>query len=221
MPTSHSCPDLRAAGFVAGILLFAAMAVAAIHAGAQPRQQDNPNRPPWAQKSKAAANPGPIVRPDAPSDPVQDRGTIKVRVNLVNVLVSVLDEHNRPAPDLPAEAFHVLDEDNPQVIAVFEKETQQPLDLALMIDASLSAQLTMPGQREAASHFIQQVLHPGDHLAIYSVDENVTQLAAFTDNVGHLQETVRHIPAGAGTSIYDAVLLGSKALARQGSDRRR
>jgi Ca-activated chloride channel family protein len=152
---------------------------------------------------------------------VQDRGKIKVSVNLVNVLVSVLDEHNRPAPDLPAEAFHVLDEDNSQVLAVFEKETQQPLDLALMIDASLSAQLTMPGQREAASHFIQQVLHAGDHLAIYSVDENVTQLAAFTDNVGHLQETVRHIPAGAGTSIYDAVLLGSKALARQGSDRRR
>jgi Ca-activated chloride channel family protein len=196
------------------------MAGAVLHARAPSRQQDNPNRPPWAQKSKTASNPAPIVRPD-PSDPTQDRGKIKVSVNLVNVLVSVLDEHNRPAPDLPIEAFHILDEDNPQVIAVFEKETQQPLDLALMIDASLSAQLTMPGQREAATHFIQQVLHPGDHLAIYSVDENVTQLAAFTDNVAHLQDTVHRIPAGAGTSIYDAVLLGSKALARQGSDRRR
>ena len=197
--------------------MVAAMAVAVVHAG----QQDNPNRPPWAQKSKVASNPAPIVRPDAPSDPVQDRGKIKVSVNLVNVLVSVLDEHNRPAPDLPVEAFHILDEDSPQVIAVFEKETQQPLDLALMIDASLSAQLTMPGQREAATHFIQQVLHPGDHLAIYSVDENVTQLAAFTDNVAHLQETVRRIPAGAGTSIYDAVVLGSRALSRQGAERRR
>jgi Ca-activated chloride channel family protein len=206
-------------GLVAGAVL-AAMAAATLHAGAQPRRQDNPDRPPWAQKSKTAANPAPIVRPDV-SEPVQDRGKIKVSVNLVNVLVSVLDEHNRPAPDLSVEAFQVLDEDNPQTIAVFEKETQQPLDLALMIDASLSAQLTMPGQREAASHFIQEVLHPGDHLAIYSVDENVTQLAAFTDNMGHLQDTVRHIPAGAGTSIYDAVLLGSRALSRQGADRRR
>src|SRR5436305_1558245 len=93
--------------------------------------------------------------------------------------------------------------------------------LALMIDASLSTQLGMPAQREAAVHFIQQVLRPGDRLAIYGVDENVTQLAAFTDNVGHLQDTVRKIPQGAGTSIYDAVFLGAKALARQGAERRR
>jgi Ca-activated chloride channel homolog len=194
--------------------------VGGIRAGALPDEGQNPNRPPWAQKSKSAdpgANPS-IAK--ISSDPEQERGKIKVSVNLVNVLVSVLDEHNRPAADLPVEAFQVFDEDNPQRIAVFEKETQQPLDLALMIDASLSAQLGMPAQREAANHFIQQVLRPGDHLAVYAVDENVTQLAAFSDNVGHLQDAVRHIPAGAGTSIYDAVLLGSKALAHQGSDRR-
>ncbi|HEY6128090.1 MAG TPA: VWA domain-containing protein [Candidatus Acidoferrum sp.] len=198
------------------------MAVAgALWAGVSANQQEDPNRPPWAQKSKAAANaPPPIVKPD-PGEVAQDRSTIKVKVSLVNVLVSVLDEHNRPAPDLPIEAFQVFDEDNPQAIAVFEKETQQPLDLALMIDASLSAQLSMPAQREAASHFIQQVLRKDDRLAVYSFDENVTQVAAFSDNVGRLQDAVRRIPAGAGTSIYDAVLLGSKALSRQGSDRRR
>src|SRR6266403_2967303 len=207
--------------------------------------QDNPDRPPWAQKSKstsksnpAAASsptgePGKIIQPTPPSapapastaddsqDPAAQRGRIRVTVNLVNVLVSVLDEHNRPAPDLPLEAFQLLDEDAPQKIAVFEKETQQPLDLALMIDASLSAQLGMPSQREAAAHFIQQVLRSGDRLAVYAFDENVTQLAAFSDNVGHLQEAVRRVPQGAGTSIYDAVYLGSRALARQGSDRRR
>ena len=203
-----------------GIVVIVAAATAP-HADSLARQQEDPNRPPWAQKNKpadAAATSAPKV--DIP-DPTQDRGKIKVTVNLVNVLVSVLDEHNRPAPDLPVEAFQVFDEDNPQAIAVFEKETEQPLDLALMIDASLSAQLSMPAQREAASHFIQQVLRKGDRLAVYSVDENVTQLAAFSDNVAHLQEAVRHIPAGAGTSIYDAVMLGARALSRQGTDRRR
>lgn len=184
-------------------------------------QQANPNRPPWAQKNKTVdASPTPPAKTEAP-DPTQDRTKIKVSVNLVNVLVSVLDEHNRPAPDLPLEAFQVLDEDNPQTIAVFEKETQQPLDLALMIDASLSAQLGMPSQRQAAAHFIQQVLRTGDRLAVYAFDENVTQIAAFSDNVAHLQEAIRRIPQGAGTSIYDAVFLGSKALARQGLERRR
>jgi Ca-activated chloride channel family protein len=220
MPTFRFRPRLQAVRDFVGMVVVVATAVA-LHADSFARQQENPNRPPWAQKNKpsdtAATSP---PKADIP-DPAQDRGKIKVTVNLVNVLVSVLDEHNRPAPDLPAEAFQVFDEDNPQTIAVFEKETEQPLDLALMIDASLSAQLSMPAQREAASHFIQQVLRKGDRLAVYSVDENVTQLAAFSDNVAHLQEAVRHIPAGAGTSIYDAVMLGARALSRQGTDRRR
>jgi Ca-activated chloride channel family protein len=221
MPTLVLRPPKLAASIHAGALIACALIAGEICAEAFPQQNQNPNRPPWAQKSKtsdAGLAPAPIKV--ASSDPEQDRGKIKVSVNLVNVLVSVLDEHNRPAPNLPVEAFQVFDEDNPQKIAVFEKETQQPLDLALMIDSSLSAQLGMPAQREAANRFIQQVLRPGDHLAVYAVAENITQIAAFTDNVGHLQDAVRHIPAGAGTSIYDAVLLGSKALARQGSDRR-
>jgi Ca-activated chloride channel family protein len=220
MPTPFLRPSKLAFRLSVGAFVVCASIAGAICAEAYPQQEQNPNRPPWAQKSKSAdASTTPAAKA-APSDPAQDRAKIKVSVNLVNVLVSVLDEHNRPAADLPVEAFQVFDEDNPQKIAVFEKETQQPLDLALMIDASLSAQLGMPEQREAANHFIQQVLRPGDHLAVYAVAENVTQIAAFTDNVGHLQEAVRHIPAGAGTSIYDAVLLGSKALARQGPDRR-
>jgi Ca-activated chloride channel family protein len=217
--------------FVGAVVFAAVFALAALALHADPltwlssarqafiAQQENPDRPPWAQKAKSLE--APVTAKAEASDPAQDRGKIKVTVNLVNVLVSVLDEHNRPAPDLPVEAFQVFDEDNPQAIAVFERETEQPLDLALMIDASLSAQLSMPAQREAASHFIQQVLRKGDRLAVYSVDENVTQLAAFSENVGHLQEAVRRIPAGAGTSIYDAVLLGARTLSRQGADRRR
>jgi len=180
-----------------------------------PAQND---RPPWARNSKTSNASSSST--DNSSDPLQDRAKIKVKVDLVNVLVSVLDEHNRPAPDLPVDAFQLLDEDNPQTIAVFEKETQQPLDLALMFDASLSTQLGQPAQREAATRFIQQVLRPGDRLAVYAVDENVTQIAAFSDNVARLQDAVKRIPQGAGTSIYDAVFLGSRGLARQGADRR-
>jgi len=220
MPTVLSRPPSPTSLRLAGIVIVCTALASVLFAHPQSLQDPNPHRPPWAQKSKPAANSPPIVEPAA-SDPEQDRAKIKVSVNLVNVLVSVLDEHNRPAPDLPVEAFQILDEDNPQTIAVFEKETQQPLDLALMIDASLSAQLSMPAQREAATHFIQQVLRKNDRLAVYSVDENITQLAAFSDNVAHLQEVVHKIPVGAGTSIYDAVLLGSRALSRQGSDRRR
>lgn len=213
--------------------------------------QSDPNRPPWAQKSKttskantnSASNPnsgatsspnsvpngapGKIVQPTPapPADDVQDAATqrdrIRVNVNLVTVLVSVLDEHNRPAPDLPRDAFQLFDEGNEQKIDIFEPETSQPLDLALMIDASLSAHKEITFEQEAAAHFIRQVIRPGDRLAVFSFDEDVTQRAAFSENVATLQDAVRKIPNGAGTSIYDAVLLGSRALERRGDDRRR
>ena len=56
---------------------------------------------------------------------------------------------------------------------------------------------------------------------MFSFDEDVTMRANFSDNVPTLQDAVRKIPDGAGTSIYDAVLLGSRALERRGEDRRR
>lgn len=219
---SHRVPAWKpAVRLAASLLCLAALAANASSASTCAASQESSNRPPWAQKpSKTGPSAKPAANGDEP-DPAQDRTRIKVRVELVNVLVSVLDEHNRPAPDLPLAAFQLLDEDHLQEIAVFEKETQLPLDLALMFDASLSVQLGMPAQREAASRFVQQVLLPGDHLAVYAVDENVTQVAAFTDNVARLQDALRRIPQGAGTSIYDAVYLGSRALTRQGSERRR
>jgi Ca-activated chloride channel family protein len=206
--------------------------------------QDDPNRPPWAQKSKAKKNPSsstpsgasstsappdgepgkivqPIPAPAKSSQPAQGN-RIRVNVNLVTVLVSVLDEHNRPAPDLPREAFQLFDEGNEQKIDIFEPETSLPLDLALMIDASMSAHKEITFEQEAAAHFIRQVVRPGDRLAVFSFDEEVRQHPpGFSDNVAALQAAVRKIPDGAGTSIYDAVLLGSHSLASRGDDRRR
>jgi Ca-activated chloride channel family protein len=197
--------------------------------------QDKPDRPPWAQKPKPASNStstdaagptGAIVliptQPiSSPEDADSQRDKIKVKVDLVSILASVLDDHNRPAPDLPIEAFQVYEEGVPQKIEVFESETQQPLDLALMIDASLSAHKEITFEQEAAAHFIRQVLRPSDRLSVFSFDENVTQIAKFSDNVQALQAAVRKIPPGAGTSIYDAVLLGAQALERRGEERRR
>jgi Ca-activated chloride channel homolog len=209
------------------------------------------DRPPWAQKAKSGSTanstskssttstsptaptsapdgePGKTVQPTPPAstndsqDAAAQRGRIKVNVNLVNVLVSVLDEKNRPAPDLAREAFQLFEEGVEQKIDKFESETSQPLDLAIMIDSSLSAHKEISFEQEAAAHFIRQVLRPGDRLSVFAFDENVTQLAAFSDNVAELQAAARKIPPGAGTSIYDAVLLGSRALARRGDDRRR
>jgi Ca-activated chloride channel family protein len=184
--------------------------------------QEKPDRPPWAQPANSGqGKPSDAQAKERDQQAASPRGTIKVHVNLVNVLVSVLDDHNRPAPDLPVEAFQVFEEGVQQKIAIFESETKQPLDVALMIDASLSAHKEMPFERDAASHFIKQILQPDDRMSVFYFDENVTQLAGFSDSVATLQEAVRRIPDGGGTSIYDAVLLGSRAMEKRPNERRR
>ena len=229
------------------VFIAAAACLAASYALTLAFAQDKPDRPPWAQpKPKAnppagtastttpplpTSSPGPpppggiVPTPettlDRPADTSMQNGGIKVKVDLVSILASVLDEHNRPAPDLPVEAFQVYEEGVRQKIEVFEPETQQPLDLALMVDASLSAHKEISFEQEAAAHFIRQVLRPGDRLAVFSFDENVTQLTTFSDNVPVLQAAVRKMPPGSGTSIYDAILLGARSLERRGEDRRR
>jgi Ca-activated chloride channel homolog len=157
----------------------------------------------------------------APPRPGGDQGRIRVEVNLVNVVASVLDSHNRPAPDLPKEAFELYEEGVKQRIAVFESETQQPLDLALMIDSSLSTIKELGNEREAAAHFIRQVVRPGDRLAVFEFADSVTQLTDFSADVPLLQSAVRHIAEGAGTALYDAVYLGAQALGKRSPDRRR
>lgn len=184
--------------------------------------QEKPDRPPWAQPGTQQSKPTDSSQKDTSPDTSLPRNTVKINVNLVNVLVSVLDEHNRPAPNLPVEAFQIFEEGVPQKIDVFETETKLPLDIALMIDASLSEYKEMATERDAACHFIQQVLRPDDRLSVFYFDESVTQLRPFfSADVPALQAAVRKIPEGAGTSIYDAVLLGSGALEKRPKDRRR
>jgi Ca-activated chloride channel homolog len=185
--------------------------------------QEKPDRPPWAQPGATQqTKPGDSAPAKNKSeDSESPRGTVKVTVNLVNVLVSVLDDHNRPAPNLPVEAFQLLEEGAPQKIDVFETETKLPLDIALMIDSSMSAHKEITFERDAAGHFIQQVLRPDDRLAVYAFDESVILMAPFSADVASLQAAIRRITDGSGTSIYDAVMFGSKALEKRPVDRRR
>jgi Ca-activated chloride channel family protein len=161
-----------------------------------------------------------------PNSQAQNRGadqrsSIHVDVSLVSVIASVLDANNRPAPDLHQDQFEIYEEGKPQKIEVFEPETQQPLDLALMIDSSLSEIKELQFESDAAARFIAQVVRPDDRVGIFEFADTVTQLASFSGNVPQLQAAVKRVTPGDGTALYDAVYLGSDALGKAPSDRRK
>jgi Ca-activated chloride channel family protein len=156
--------------------------------------------------------------------PAQDQrrpGTIQVQTNLVDILASVIDAHGRPIPDLTKDQFELSEEGAPQAIERFEAQTNRPLDLALMVDASASTFKDLKFEDEAAAQFVHKIVRAGDRLAVFEFDEDVTELAEFSEDVPKLQAAVRRIIPGAGTSIYDAVVLGSNALRRRPQGRRR
>ncbi len=79
-----------------------------------------------------------FARPSAPQQQ-NPRGTIRVQSDLVDILASVTDADGHPIPDLTQEAFAISEQGVPQKIERFEAETNRPLDLALMVDSSMSA----------------------------------------------------------------------------------
>jgi Ca-activated chloride channel homolog len=158
-------------------------------------------------------------KPTSSSAPQQT--PMRVEVDLVTVPVSVVDRNNRPVSDLTKDDFQIYDEDKLQAITLFEAETHQPLDLALMMDSSMSTELDFPEERDAVDRFIKDVVRPGDGLAFFTFADDVTERCDFTDDVPKLQQSVQKVREGAGTALYDAVVLGSQELKQRKSDRRR
>lgn len=159
--------------------------------------------------------------PSTPQKSSEQRAQIQVQVNLVSILASVLDANGRPVLDLPKDAFDIYEEGVQQNVQRFEAQTNRPLDLVLMMDTSASTYKELRFECDAAARFIQQVVRADDRLAVFEFTDSVTQLSEFSGNVSALQAAARRVTSGGGTSLYDAVFLGSKALSRRPADRRR
>src|ERR1700730_13855037 len=115
-----------------------------------------------------------LDRQRADQDP---RARIRSEVSLVGTLASVLDKDGRPALDLTQDQFEVYEEGVRQKIEIFEPETQQPLDLTLMIDSSLSEVKDLEFETEAAARFIQKLVRPTDRRSYYYQIETITKVA--------------------------------------------
>jgi Ca-activated chloride channel homolog len=160
------------------------------------------------------------------ADPQQQqrpKGPIRVQTDLVSVLASVTDDKGEPVIGLAQSAFQLSEEGIVQKIVRFEPQTNRPLDLALMLDASGSAAIELKIEREAAAHFIEEVVRPTDRLAVFSFAADVVELSNFSADLKQLDSAIRRVDTSPdmGTSLYDAVVLGSQSVRRQGAERRR
>ena len=93
--------------------------------------------------------------------------TLKVDVKLVNVFVTVTDEHGAPIAGLKKENFDLAEDDKAQKIALFDKESALPLNIVMAIDTSLSTRKDLPLELASARRFAHAILRPVDVLSLY------------------------------------------------------
>ena len=143
--------------------------------------------------------------------------TVKVDVKLVNVFVTVTDEHGAPIANLKKDDFHLLEDGKEQKIAVFDRESALPLSIVLAIDTSLSTRKDLPLELASARRFSHAILRPVDAISIYGFSEVVNEVLPFTADLKRIDRSIDRIRLGAATALYDALYLGAQALdSRQG-----
>ncbi len=133
--------------------------------------------------------------------------TIRHTVNEVNVVFTVTDKHGRYVKDLKKENFKVVDDNKPAPdIRSFHAETNLPLEVGLLVDASNSVRDRFKFEQQAAVEFLNQTIRPKYDEAFvvgFDVTPEVTQ--DFTDNTEMLSVGVRSLRPGGGTAMYDAL----------------
>jgi VWFA-related protein len=144
----------------------------------------------------------------APKDPDdQPLTTIKKNVSEVNLVFTVTDKHGRFVKDLKQNDFKVLDDKKPPVSVVnFGSETNLPLRVGLLVDASNSIRDRFRFEQDAAIEFLNQIVRPKfDTAFVIGFDTTPEITQDFTDSAEKLSKGVRMLRPGGGTALYDAV----------------
>jgi VWFA-related protein len=177
----------------------------------QPPTAD-PSDPATKTDSKPAAAPN-SASTQSPVSSEDDSGTtITKTVNEVNVVFTVTDKHGRYVKNLAKGDFAVIDDNRPaEQIRSFHNETDLPLQVGLLVDASNSVRDRFKFEQEAAIEFLNQTVRPRYDRAFvvgFDVTPEVTQ--DFTDNTESLSRGVRALRPGGGTAMYDALYFASR-----------
>jgi VWFA-related protein len=208
--------------------------------GAQPAQQPPP----------PATSPAPRPTParQDPDTTLDDDEVLRVETDLTNVLFTAVDKNKRFVTTLRQEDIQVFEDGVQQEIFTFQRETDRPLSLALLIDTSASQERTLPEEKSAAQRFVDTVIRPGkDEVAVLSFTGDTTLEQSLTGNAARVRRAIDRVefvpPSGyigggivvpgtppisggnqrtaGSTAIWDALWVTSKDVLSETSDKTR
>src|SRR5580692_529913 len=181
-----------------------------------------------------------IATPDqkpatADQTPASTAPTIAVDARLVNLPVVVRDKKGALVQNLTKDDFILQVDGKPQTVRYFDKDTNLPLTLGLLVDTSLSQRDVIDEERAASSTFLDLMLTtPKDKAFIMQFARQTELLQDITSSRPLLQAALKEIDTpgkgtsaasdddnnnsggvrhrGGGTVLYDALFLASDEL---------
>jgi VWFA-related protein len=162
---------------VVSIALFLSMSPLARSAAAQTASATPPS-PPTAAAAAGANTPN----------------TLSVDARLVNLPVTVRDKKGALVQNLTKDDFSLQVDGHPQVIRYFDKDTNLPLTLGLLVDTSASQRNVIDDERAASSTFLDQMLTTDkDKAFIIQFARNIELLQDITSSRPKLQAALKEI----------------------------
>lgn len=167
---------------VMALTMLAAIISAAIYA--QTNSQQNQRRP------RTVSSKQPNTIPDSVREESEPE-VVRVDTNLVNTVFTAVDRDRRFITSLRASDLRIFENDAPQTISLFERETDRPLTLVILVDTSKSQERTLPEEKKAARAFIRAVVRPDkDKVAVLSFTGVPRVEQQLTENVSKLNRAI-------------------------------
>jgi Ca-activated chloride channel family protein len=124
----------------------------------------------------------------------EDEEIVHVDTELANILLTAIDKNQRFITTLRQEDVRVLEDNVPQEVSIFQRETNLPLTLSILIDTSRSQERTLPDEKIAARTFIDSVIRPDrDQAAVISFTGEAVLQQSLTNELEKLRGAVERV----------------------------
>jgi Ca-activated chloride channel family protein len=138
-----------------------------------------------------------VTQPTAPSrnnvspTPEPEADVLKIDTDLVNTVFTAVDRDRHFITTLRASDVRIYENDTPQDISLFERETDRPLTLVMLVDTSKSQERTLPDEKRAAKAFIRSVVRPEkDKVAVMSFTGRPRVDQPLTEHIDRLNRAI-------------------------------
>ncbi|MDQ3280570.1 MAG: VWA domain-containing protein [Acidobacteriota bacterium] len=129
----------------------------------------------------------------------------ELQVRTVPIFVSIVDHHGNTRDDIDRSLFRVIDGESEAKIIEFGKAFDQPISIALLLDASSSMAYSMKHASKAASEFVQHALKEGDRCSITAVQDVPRRRQPLTGDRAAVAKALDGIAPQGRTALYDSV----------------